>query len=122
MTNGLRLARWAWMIAAGAAVALVIRRVGDVWSEAGSIRYERPEYFNAVGHFALSPPQIQALDDVGLSPQWYAALVTVRLVLVAATAIGIAALLWRRATTWAPLFLSWFLLVGLLPTAVGDTA
>ena len=122
MTNGLRFARWAWVIAAGAAIALVIIRLGDVWSEARTIRHVRPEYFYAVGHFALSPSQLRALDDLGLSPQWYAALVTVRLVLVAATAVGIAALLWRRAATWAPLFLAWFLLVGLMLTAMGDTA
>ncbi len=119
MSRGFRAARWAWVVAAAAVIVLVVRRVGTVWSEAGTVG-SGPEYFNAVGQYRLSWSQAQALADIGLSPDWHAALVSIRLVLVAATAVGIAALLWRRARTWAPLFLSWFLLNGMLITTFSD--
>lgn len=119
MTVGIRIARWLWPVAVAAVIVLVIRRIGAVWDEAQGIG-TAPDYFNAVGQYRLSWSQAQALGDIGLSPTWHAALVATRLGLVAVTAIGIAFLLWRRATTWAPLFLSWFLLNGMLITAFSD--
>ena len=42
-------------------------------------------------------------------------------VATAATTVTVSTLLWRRARTWAPLFLAWFLLTSLMLTAfVGD--
>ena len=120
MTNGVRVARWAWVIAAGTTVALVIRRLGSIWTEAGSIG-PAPETFNAEGQYRLSSAQARALSDIGLSPDWHAALVTTRFVLVAMTALTIGYLVWRRATTWAPLFLAWFLLASMLMTALTES-
>lgn len=119
MTNGLKIARWAWLIAAGATVALALRLVGHIWSEAGSVGPPPPD-FKSVGHYRLSSAQARALTDVGLSPDWHAALITIRFVLVVVTAVGIATLLWRRARTWAPLFLSWVLLSTLAITSFTD--
>ena len=92
MSTGLRLARWAWVVSACAVVVLVVRRIGTVWSEATSIG-AGPEYFNAVGQYRLSFSQAGALHDIGLSPAWHGAFAVVRLGLVAATALAIAALL-----------------------------
>jgi hypothetical protein len=119
MTWGIRVARWLWPVAAAAVVVLVIRRVGVVWDEGRSIG-SAPEYFNASGQYRLSWSEARALNDIGLSPTWHAALIVTRLVLIATTALAIGFLLWRRATTWAPLFLSWFLLNGMLITAFTD--
>jgi hypothetical protein len=119
MTMGIRAARWAWVVAAAATIALVIRRLDDLWSEARSIG-ARPDYFNAERQYALSTSQAEALSDIGLSPDWHAALVVIRFILVAITSIGIATLLWRRARTWAPLFLSFFLLSTMMLTAFTD--
>ena len=119
MTSGLRFARWAWVVAAGATIALVIRRMDGVWSEASAVGL-KPEYFNAVNQYTLSVSQDHALEDIGLSSDWHGAFVMIRLVLVAAAVIGISTMLWRRARTWAPLFLSWMLLNGLLLTTLTD--
>ena len=119
MTRGLRYTRWAWVVAVCAAVGLVVRRFADIWSEASSVG-PAPEYFNATGQYSLSRSQAVALTDIGLSPDWHAAFVTIRLGLVALTVVAISTLLWRRSRTWAPLFLAWFLLVGLLLTAVSE--
>jgi hypothetical protein len=119
MTRGFRIARAAWLISVGATIMLTVFAVGDLWNEARATSF-RPEYFKADRHFSLSPTQAQSLQDIGLSPDWHAALVTVRFVLVIATSVAISALIWRRARTWAPLFLSWFLLNSVVFTAFGD--
>jgi len=119
MTKGIKLARWAWLVAIGTVVIMVVSRLGPIWSEARSVG-PPPEYFNAKGQYALSGGQARALTDIGLSAEWHAALIVVRFVLVSATVVGISTLLWRRARTWAPLFLSWFLPLSLIWTAFGD--
>ncbi|MGI9624925.1 MAG: hypothetical protein ACR2PK_19010 [Acidimicrobiales bacterium] len=119
MTRRFKIARWAWLVAMATAVTLMLMTVADVWREGSSVG-GRPEYFRAEGQYRLSWHQASSLRDIGLSPDWHAALVTVRFVLVIATSVAISTLLWRRARTWAPMFLAWFLLSIVILTAFSD--
>ena len=120
MTWSFKTVKYGWLIAAFGAVSLAVRQVGHIWSEARSVGFVRAEYFGAEHYYSLSPPEARALEDIGLNPDWHAAFVSLRFVLVAGITVAIAALLWRRARTWAPLFLAWFLLGSMAITAIGD--
>ncbi len=119
MTFGLRIARWAWIGAAATMIALATMTVDDVWRSAGRIG-PGPEYLNDARQYELSVSQVRALDDIGLSADWHAALVTTRFLLVLGSSAVIATLLWHRARTWAPLFVAWFLLLSPMFTVILD--
>lgn len=114
-----RIARWSWLVALATTVTLTLMTVRDVWREASSVGV-RPAYFRAEGQYRLSWHQAASLRDIGLSPDWHAALVTVRFVLVIATSVAVSTLIWRRARKWAPMFLSWFLLSIVVLTVFND--
>ena len=86
MTNGLRLARWAWVAAAAAAIGMALNVLDDVWTEGRTVG-GGPQCCNCDGQYRLSFGQASALRDIGLSPDWHAAFVSIRLVLVVATAL-----------------------------------
>jgi hypothetical protein len=120
MTIGLRLARYLWVVAAATTIGMVLGSIGDVWTEGRTLG--SAEFFNSEGQYRLSAGQASALRDIGLSPDWHAAFVSIRLVLVASTTVTVSTLLWRRARTWAPLFLAWFLLISLTLTALAGNS
>ncbi|MGI9606100.1 MAG: hypothetical protein ACR2P0_08180 [Acidimicrobiales bacterium] len=122
MTNGLRWARRTWVVAAAVMFFVAFASLGHAWTEGRTVG-GLPDCFGCDGQYRLSPGQAASLQDIGLSPDWHAAFISIRLVLVVATALTVSALLWRRARTWAPFFLAWFLLTSLLVTAFsGDVA
>ncbi len=119
MTWPLRMARWLWLVAAFALVAHAMRRLDDLWRSATLVGGD-PQYYLGPDWYSLSVGQNRALEEIGLSTEWHGAFVTVRFVLVIATALAISGLLWRRAHRWAALFLAWFLIATPFLTAFID--
>lgn len=117
LPRSLRWFRRAWLVALLAVLMLSVTSIDDLWRSATRVG-ATPEYLNDPNWYSLSSGQERALEDIGLSADWHAALVTLRFALVVSASIAMAGLLWRSARTWAPLLLSWFLLASPILTSV----
>jgi hypothetical protein len=104
-----RIARVAFVAAAGVAMVAVAYHVHAMWSEASTVG-ARPHHLFAPGEYHLSIAEAGALDGIGLSPRWHAGLVVVRSTVLFAIAATLAVLLWRRSRQWSALYVAWFLL------------
>ena len=114
----LKIARWTWVVLVAAASVLFVASLGPTWREATGLG-TFVEYFGAPGHYRLTPRQLSALSDIGLTESWHGALVLTRQIVLFSGSVLVAWIVWRSNRGWASVFVSWFL-VSMLPIASAE--
>jgi hypothetical protein len=115
--RALRVGKASWLVVAGVSLVIAVASFPLIWGEATSLG-SRVEYFGAEGHYRLTPPQLAALEDLGLTASWHGALVLSRQLVLYLGSLLVAWFVWRTQKGWAAVFVSTFLITGFLMTGV----